>query len=179
MKRIQRDLFSFPPEAALQPLLATALPHVGSLIERIGNDTDWQERTLSEVLELWPCLYFEYVGILLEPRKQAEEWFKQNGTHYASASPAARQHYRREHAALTDAKNLFHGILYSLYSQRLETLFKQAKQKLICKGLTKEALEGCEEFFNDVFQRPDYPDLGKRLPQLMDDLAAEYARLAT
>ncbi|GAB4053275.1 hypothetical protein [Spirosoma litoris] len=175
----QLDLFSSPADVALQPLRVTPLPDVGSLIERIGSDEDWQERTLSEVLELWPCLYDEYVHTLLEPRKQAEEWFKQNGTHYATASPAIRLHYRLEHAALTDAKNLFHSILYGLYSQRMETLFGQAKQRLISKGLTGAALEGCEEFFNDVFQRPDYPDLGKRLPQLMDDLAVEYARLVT
>ena len=170
---MQLDLFSSPPEAALQPLRVTPLPDVGSLIERIGSDADWQERTLSGVLELWSCLYDEYIDILLEPRKQAEEWFKQNGTHYAMASPAARQHYRREHAALTDAKNLFHSILYGLYSQRMETLFVQAKEQLIGKGLTDEDLEGCEEFFNNVFQRPDYPDLGKRLPQLMSDLTVE------
>ena len=79
----QLDLFSSPADVALQPLGVTPLPDVGSLIERIGRDEDWQEQTLSEVLELWPCLYDEYVHILLEPRKQAEEWFKQNGTHYA------------------------------------------------------------------------------------------------
>ena len=174
---MQLDLFAPLPTVDLAPLLVTELPDVGALIARIGTDEDWSDRTLSDVLELWYCLYDEYVTVLLEPRKQAEEWFKQNGLHYASASLSIRQHYKREHTALTDAKNLFDSILHGVYCQRMEALFAGARQKLIDQGLAEEAIDGCEEFFNDVFQRPAYADLGKRLPQLMNDLVAEFAKL--
>lgn len=175
--RMELDSFVLPPRATLPLLYKTDWPDVGALIGQIGTDEDWSSRTLSDVLELWNQLYEDYVAALVEPIKQAEEWFKQNGIHYATASPAVRAHYKREHTALTDARNRLHSILHSLYSQRMETLFAQAKQPLRQLGLTEEAVQGSEEFFNNVFQRPDYSDLGKKLPQLMSDLIAEYAKL--
>ena len=174
---MQLDVFAPLPPTALQPLRVTDLPSVGELVNQIGTDEDWAKRTLSDVLELWYRLYDEYVDRLQTSRKQAEEWFKQNGAHYATASPTARQHYKREHIQLTDAVNLFHSIMDGLYCQRMETLISQTRTKLKAQGLPDEQIEGCCEFLGEVFQHPNPQDLLKTMPQLVEDLSREYLNL--
>ena len=174
---MQLDAFSPPPPTALQPLRVTDLPNLGELINQIGTDEEWEKRTLSEVLELWYRLYDEYVGRLLVSREQAEEWFKQNGAHYATASPTVRLHYKREHTQLTDAVNLFRSVMDGLYCQRMVTLISQTQTKLKAQGLPDEQIEGCSEFLAEVFQHPNPQDLPKTMPQLVEDLSQEYLNL--
>lgn len=171
---MQLDFFAPPPPSASLPLRVASLPDIGELIGKIGDDQQWNARTLSEVLGLWVALYDEFVSVLDEPINYARQWIKPGGTFFAEASPQARKHYKQEFDALSDARKLFKSVSYELYVERMETLFAQAKKPFAEQGASEDELEYVDEFFNEVFQRPGPHDLDKRLPQLLSDLLHEY-----
>jgi hypothetical protein len=175
---MQLDFFAPPPPSASLPLRITALPDIGKLIEKVGDNTQWNERTLSEMLGLWVELYDEFVSVLDEPVNYASQWIKPGGTYFAEASPQARKHYQREFDTLSDGRKLFKSVSYELYIERMETLFAQAKKPFTEQEAHDDELEYVDEFFNEVFQHPGQHDLGKRLPQLLNDLLNEYLDMA-
>lgn len=173
---MQLDMFSAATPQAVD-LRSSVLPTVSEAAAQVGTVEQWASLTLSQVLELWQQLYLDFVAALDEPIHHAKSFCKEKGDNYGQGGPLARQFYQREYERLVKGQLQLRATVEQVFCDNLTAAFEQGKAVLRASGLSEEETEYCEEFFNEVIQRPQPSDLPKLLPVLMQDLAQEYLRL--
>lgn len=173
---MQMDMFSVATPTAVD-LRSTPLPTPADVAARLGTALAWQALTLSQVLELWDSVYFEFVAALEGPIAHAKSFCKENGTNYGAGGPLARQFYQREYRRLTEGRHQLRAAADQVFCDNLTSAIEEGKAQLRAAGLQEEDVDASDEFFNQVVQRPNPTDLAKLLPVLIADLASEYQRL--
>lgn len=160
-------------------LRGAKVPALSAAAAQVGTPAEWAKLTLSDVLVLWEQLYSDFVGVLDGPINEAKNFGKEASHQQAQGDggPVARKFYQREFERLVKAQHQLRAAVENRFSDNLLVAIEQAKAVLVAEGLSEEEAEDSHEFFNEVIQRPGPEDLGKLLPVLMQDLAAEYLRL--
>lgn len=173
---MQFDLFAVNTSQPVD-LRSKKLPDLAEVAAQVGTVASWQTLNLSQVLELWDQLYSDFVASLQTPIEHARSFCQEYGKHYGEGGPGARKFYQREYERLVQGQQQLQATVENLFSDNMQAVFEQGMEVLKASGLDEEEAEDSQEFFNEVFQRPQPDDLGKLLPVLMRDLAQEYQRL--